>query len=108
MQRFFVIIGESSAVMTNCDDRLFEVDKVNRGGFRYLTFPVTLAKHRIQGVLREHMLDVGDQQFLVLLLMMKTENQDRLDLIEQFFADSGNGQKSLHFDDFALTYKRKG
>jgi ArsR family transcriptional regulator len=30
------------------------------------------------------------------------------DLIEQFFADSGNGHKSLHFDDFALTYKRKG
>jgi ArsR family transcriptional regulator len=29
------------------------------------------------------------------------------DLLEQFFADSGNGQKSLHFDDFALTFKRK-
>jgi ArsR family transcriptional regulator len=29
------------------------------------------------------------------------------DLFEQFFADSGNGQKSLHFDDFALTFKRK-
>ena len=28
-------------------------------------------------------------------------------LLEQFFADSGNGQKSLHFDDFALTFKRK-
>jgi len=30
------------------------------------------------------------------------------DLFEQFFADSGNGQKSLHFEDFALAYKRKG
>jgi ArsR family transcriptional regulator, arsenate/arsenite/antimonite-responsive transcriptional repressor len=29
------------------------------------------------------------------------------DLFEQFFADSGNGQKSLHFDDFALKFKRK-
>ena len=29
------------------------------------------------------------------------------DLLEQFFADSGNGQKSLHFEDFALTFKRK-
>jgi len=29
------------------------------------------------------------------------------DLFEQFFADSGNGQKSLHFEDFALTFKRK-
>ena len=29
------------------------------------------------------------------------------DLFEQFFADSGNGQKSLHFEDFALSFKRK-
>jgi ArsR family transcriptional regulator len=30
------------------------------------------------------------------------------DLLEQFFADSGNGNKSLHFEEFALSYKRKG
>jgi ArsR family transcriptional regulator len=29
------------------------------------------------------------------------------DLFEQYFADSGNGQKTLQFDDFALTFKRK-
>ena len=29
------------------------------------------------------------------------------DLLEQFFADSGNGHKTLQFDDFALTFKRK-
>lgn len=29
------------------------------------------------------------------------------DLFEQFFADSGNGQKALHFDEFALTFKRR-
>jgi ArsR family transcriptional regulator len=29
------------------------------------------------------------------------------DLIEQFFADSGNGHKQLQFDDFALCYKRR-
>jgi ArsR family transcriptional regulator, arsenate/arsenite/antimonite-responsive transcriptional repressor len=29
------------------------------------------------------------------------------DLFEQFFADAGNGQKALHFDDFALTFKRR-
>jgi DNA-binding transcriptional ArsR family regulator len=29
------------------------------------------------------------------------------DLLEEFFADSGNGQKSLHFEEFALTYKRR-
>jgi len=29
------------------------------------------------------------------------------DLLEQFFADSGNGHKQLQFDDFSLSYKRK-
>jgi ArsR family transcriptional regulator, arsenate/arsenite/antimonite-responsive transcriptional repressor len=29
------------------------------------------------------------------------------DLLEQFFADSGNGHKALQFDDFALTFKRR-
>ncbi len=29
------------------------------------------------------------------------------DLLEQFFADSGNGTKQLQFADFAITYKRK-
>jgi ArsR family transcriptional regulator len=29
------------------------------------------------------------------------------DLLEQFFADAGNGHKSLQFGDFALSYKRK-
>ena len=29
------------------------------------------------------------------------------DLLEQFFADSGNGHKTLQFDGFALTFKRK-
>lgn len=29
------------------------------------------------------------------------------DLFEQFFADSGNGQKAIQFDEFALTFKRK-
>jgi len=29
------------------------------------------------------------------------------DLIEQFFLESGNGTKGVHFDDFSLTFKRK-
>jgi ArsR family transcriptional regulator len=29
------------------------------------------------------------------------------ELLEQFFADSGNGQRQLLFDDFALSYKRR-
>lgn len=29
------------------------------------------------------------------------------DLLEQFFADSGNGHKQLQFEEFTLAYKRK-
>jgi ArsR family transcriptional regulator, arsenate/arsenite/antimonite-responsive transcriptional repressor len=29
------------------------------------------------------------------------------DLFEQFFADSGNGQKAIQFDEFVLTFKRR-
>ncbi|HZV07480.1 MAG TPA: metalloregulator ArsR/SmtB family transcription factor [Gemmataceae bacterium] len=29
------------------------------------------------------------------------------DLFEQFFADAGNGSKTLQFDDFTLTFKRR-
>ena len=29
------------------------------------------------------------------------------ELLEQFFADSGNGHKQLQFDDFALSFKRR-
>ena len=29
------------------------------------------------------------------------------DLLEQFFADAGNGHKQFQFDDFLLSYKRK-
>jgi len=29
------------------------------------------------------------------------------DLLEQFFADAGNGHKQLHFEEFSLAYKRK-
>jgi DNA-binding transcriptional ArsR family regulator len=29
------------------------------------------------------------------------------DLFEQFFADAGNGQKTIHLEDFTLSFKRK-
>jgi ArsR family transcriptional regulator len=29
------------------------------------------------------------------------------DLFEKFFADSGNGQKAIQFDEFVLTFKRR-
>ncbi len=35
------------------------------------------------------MFDIRDQQFLMLLLMMKTENEYRFDFIEQLFVRLG-------------------
>ncbi len=29
------------------------------------------------------------------------------DLLEQFFADAGNGHKAIHFEDFSLSFKRR-
>lgn len=29
------------------------------------------------------------------------------DLLEQFFADAGNGQKAIHLEDFTLSFKRR-
>jgi DNA-binding transcriptional ArsR family regulator len=37
----------------------------------------------------------------------RIESQLVGDLLEQFFADVGNGQKQLQFNDFSLSYKRK-
>ena len=45
----------------------------------------TSSKNRIERVLREDVLDVGDEQFLMLLFMMHAEDENRLDFIEQTF-----------------------
>jgi DNA-binding transcriptional ArsR family regulator len=37
----------------------------------------------------------------------RVESQLIADLLERFFADSGNGHKQLQFNDFSLCYKRK-
>jgi ArsR family transcriptional regulator len=37
----------------------------------------------------------------------RVESRLVCDLLEQFFADAGNGHKQLQFNDFLLCYKRK-
>ena len=44
-----------------------------------------LAKYRIERVLREDVLDVRDEQFLMLLFVMDAKDENRLDFIEQTF-----------------------
>jgi ArsR family transcriptional regulator len=37
----------------------------------------------------------------------RIESSQICELLEQFFADSGNGHKQIQFDEFCLSYKRK-
>jgi hypothetical protein len=79
--------------MANLHNRFVEIDKsVGTACCAVGMAPrgVRAAKDRIKRVLREHVFDVGDQQFLMLLLMMETENQDWFDFIEQLFVRAGN------------------
>src|SRR5207253_8583227 len=99
----FVVLSESAAVMANCDNHLFEVDKFEGRTLwarRRRAPPCSFRssrcgdsrsnylKNRIKRILREHVLDVGDQQFLMLLLMMKSEND--------FFFQAEDGIRDGH------------
>src|SRR5207253_5825673 len=89
----FVVVGESIAIMTDLDSCLIEVDEVigtdhravRRNLRRDQRSRPTLAENRTERILREHVLDIGDEQFLMLLLVMKPENQNRLDFIDKVF-----------------------
>src|SRR5215510_6105607 len=105
MPRPFVVIGKSATVMANLNDCFFEIDELVGTVFRYRPFfsahgvtRPTGSKNRIKRILCEHVLDVGDQQFLVLLLMMKTENEYRFNLIEQLFVRSGKEIVNMRID----------
>src|SRR5436189_5736446 len=94
MPRPFVVIGEPVAVMANRDGCPLEIDETVgtptcRGwrpffGAHGVTRP-TCSKNRVERILREHVLDIRDEQFLMLLLMMPAEDENRFDFIEQFF-----------------------
>ena len=49
------------------------------------------------------MFDIGDEQFLMLLLMMKAENEDRFDFIEQLFVRVGKQIVDMRIDRCAIT-----
>src|SRR5206468_571118 len=96
MSRSFVVISESAAIVTDCDKRLFEIEEMVGTalccrpfvGAHGVTRPA-FAKNGIKRILRKDVLDIGDQQFLMLLLMMNAENQDRFDYIKQLFVRAG-------------------
>ena len=99
MSRAFVVVGEAASVMTDLDRCLLEVDQAHWHGLcpRVVDLAcraavlrrLALAKNGIERILREDVFNVGEQQFLVLLLVLHAKNQDRLDFLEKFFVGAG-------------------
>jgi len=80
----FVIVTEVVAGMTDLNCRFVEFDELSRQviGLRFIALrPLKNWKER---VLREDVFDVGDEEFLMLLLVMDPQDHDRLDLAKQF------------------------
>src|SRR4051812_39218020 len=94
MGRAFVVVGEALAVVADLNNSLVEVDKlVGTAGCavrRAQRSRTTIIINRMQRILREHVLDVGNEQFLVLLLVMNSKNKKRLYLVEQLLVSSRN------------------
>ena len=90
MTRAFVVIGEIVAVVTDLDRRFIELNESQRRDVdpayakalagRLRDVDLLLAENRVERVLRENVFDIGNEKFLMLLLVMNPESQDRLDL----------------------------
>ena len=82
------------AVVANRDNRFFEIDETLDGSSTSVPRRSecrcgSWLKDRIKRILREDVLDVRDQQFLMLLLVMKTEHEYRFDFSEQLVVRLG-------------------
>ena len=78
--------------MADSRHRFFESDKVAGTALRCRPFfgahgvtRPTRSKDRIERILREHVFDICDQQFLMLLFVMSAQNKNCFDFVEQFF-----------------------
>ena len=69
--------------MSNSHDRFGEIDKRLRR-HRLRSHPdISFMEDGVERILRENMFDVGDEQFLVLLLVVNSENDERLQLAQK-------------------------
>src|SRR5437660_7644532 len=99
MSRAFVVVRKTVAIVTNFNGRFIELDEL-RGleachaearRRRVDLLPVrpgldlSRAENRIERILRKDVLDVSDEQLLMLLFVMNSEREERLDLARQFF-----------------------
>src|SRR5438094_3260953 len=89
MPRPFVVVGESAAGVADRGHSFPKIDEAYRGDFFIAGLDIPLSKDRIERILSKHVLDIGDEQFLVLLLMMHAQDEDWLDFAEQLFVSIG-------------------
>ena len=95
-----VVVGKTITIMANLNCRFIELDKLHsldacraeagRTRIDLIAADVASLENRVKRVLREDVLDVGDEQLLMLLLVMNPEGQNRFDLAKQFLVGIGN------------------
>src|SRR5262245_2355214 len=95
MPRSFIVVIKTVSVMADFNNGFVELDKLSRSRRlsaikRARRARSTWPENRIEGILSKDVFDVGDEQLLMLLLMMKAERQDRLDLAKKFFVGTGD------------------
>src|ERR1051325_7215902 len=83
MARAFVVIGKSSALVADGRNRLVELDEALRRNGVVSGVRRGFPEDGIERILSEDMFDIGQEQLLMLLLVMETQRDDRLDLGEQ-------------------------
>src|ERR1700693_2114440 len=95
MTRPFVIVGESSAIVADLNRRFIKLNKL--GGSRRPGAIQSARRTRfigtknwIEWVLRKDVFDVGDQQLLVLLFVVNSQDEDWFDLAKQFLIGAGD------------------
>ena len=85
MTRAFVIVAEAVASVTDLANRLREIDELERRDCGVAIASGSFAKNRMKGILREDMFDVGDEQLLMLLFVMQSDDENRFNFVEQRF-----------------------
>ncbi len=82
MPRAFVVVAEVAATVSDLERGLVEVDVVCWSDLALFDPIVAFPENRMERVVGEDILDVGHEQFLVLLFVVQPDDEDRLDLGE--------------------------
>src|ERR1700724_930597 len=88
MTRPFVVVRKTQTLVTDLDDRFVELNEIYWGNADVVCLrPIDLAFtiFRMKRVLSKDVFDVGDEQLLMLLLVMNAERNERLKFRQGFF-----------------------